>query len=238
MNILINKIWFDKWLNYSNYEEIKNNYLEKKENNENNEKEIIDELIYHLEKNNIKYSLLNPIEIINFKTKSEIEAFLKKDSLIIIDSTFFSTKKKNSANYTRYYAYENKIEIPLEDGTFLAKSNDNMIQLNLIINYNNNKNDSYINPNAPASSNENLNMTHIKQLIRIFYFNQKLNEQIQSDQKTGTKNKNDIYLINKNIINKYKEYFNYKTLYSILNNNSKLKQINYDNLENNFDKVI
>ena len=84
-------VW--KWLNNSYYEEIKKNYLEKKENNKNNEKEIIDELIYYLEKNKIKYSWLNPIEIVNFKTKSEIEAFLKKDSLIIIDYTFFSKKK-------------------------------------------------------------------------------------------------------------------------------------------------
>ena len=69
---LVNKNWFDKWLKNSNYENIKINFLEKNIN----EQEIKNELIYYHEKNKIRYSELNPIEILSFKNKNDLESFL------------------------------------------------------------------------------------------------------------------------------------------------------------------
>ena len=48
MDYLINKKWFDKWKKYSNYEEIKNKFLTK---NNNNEFEIMNKIIFFHEKN-------------------------------------------------------------------------------------------------------------------------------------------------------------------------------------------
>ena len=232
--IIVTKKWFDKWLKYTNYEEIKNKYLEK---GETNEKKIKNELIYYREIKKYKYSELSPIEIINFKEIKELESYIKNTPIIIINSNISQNTKdqnNNTSNYIKYYAYENKIEIPLKDGSFLINSNNNIIQFNP-----NNNNENIINQNDKKSSNENENnnIMYIKQLIKIFYFNKKINEQIKSNKNTLSNN-NNIYLINKNIINKYKEFFNYNHLCNILNNNPKLKEIKYDILENNFPKII
>ena len=57
----VDKNWIDEWKLYSNYEEIKINYLDKNID----EKNIIDQIIYYQEKNKYIYSKLNKIEIIN-----------------------------------------------------------------------------------------------------------------------------------------------------------------------------
>ena len=47
-----------------------------------------------------------------------------------------------------------------------------------------------------------------------------------------------MYLIHKNVITNYKNAFNYRKLYDILKSNSFTKNLNYDNLDNNYDKIL
>lgn len=55
----------------------------------NEEKQKVkNELIYYIEKNKFKFSDLGPINIIFPKSSEELEPFLKKDFLVLIESKF------------------------------------------------------------------------------------------------------------------------------------------------------
>ena len=62
---LVDKKWVDEWKFYSNYEVIKNYFLEKNKN----EKNIKDEIIKYCEINKIQYSKLSKISFISLKKK-------------------------------------------------------------------------------------------------------------------------------------------------------------------------
>ena len=123
---LVEKIWLDKWLKYINYKEIKEKYKKQIE-----KKEIKNDLIYNLEKNNyFKHSDLSPINIISPETKEELESFLEKDSIVIVESKFCRAfTQKEILNFIRYKTYNNKIEIFFNNESFITKSNDNIITL-------------------------------------------------------------------------------------------------------------
>ena len=82
----LDKKWFDNWRLYSNYKDIKKNYLEKNID----EKKIIDQIIYYREKNKYIYSKLNKIKSINITKKEDLENILKSKSLVLINSTFIN----------------------------------------------------------------------------------------------------------------------------------------------------
>ena len=81
---LVSKNWINKWKIFSDYENIKYNYLQ---NNINNKEDILNDLIYYVENNKINYSeLFKSINIMKFCNKEEIESFLKNELLVLIDS--------------------------------------------------------------------------------------------------------------------------------------------------------
>ena len=179
---LISKFWIDKWKNFCNYEEIKKKYL--KYTLLDDKTSILNKIIYHQEKHNLKNDQLKPSEILNYNTKEEFEEFLKKDSLVLIDNNLKSLFKCEGQNYiTKYCAMENKIYILNND----LKSE--------IVNYNTYDNIIF--------SNENYNLLHINQIIKIIFFQERINNIINSPHKNDNNNNfnNKIYLINKNFIN-------------------------------------
>ena len=210
---LISKNWIDKWKIFSNYENIKTNYLQ---NNLNNKEDIMNDLIYYLEKNKTNYNEL-PISIYlnEFNQNENLESYLKNDSLVLINSEFiFCFKSNNSGKLIEYNAFNNKIHFYLNNDEILSfKSNNNVISLNEIINYS----------------------IHLKQLIKIFFFQNEIKSNVEERY-----NIKKINLISKKIINIYKNIFNYKKLYNFLKNNLNIKDINYGSLNNNNDfyKII
>ena len=212
---LISKNWIDKWKEISYYENIKTHYLQKNLNNKN---EIINCLIYYFEKNNINYSkLFESINILKFNKKEDFESYLRNDSLILIEPIFFScfnnVNNDNSGKKTQYNVFNNNINIYLDNNEKLSfKSNNNIISLNENININ--------------------NSIHLKQLIKIFFFQKKIKSFVKENYI------NSIYLINKNVINYYKTIFNYKKLYEILKTNSNTKNINNENLDSYYNQII
>ncbi len=213
MDYLVCKNWLEKWKRYSYYEEIKKNFL--KNNKSLNDEMIINELIYLKEtnKNDDDNSELKNVEVLYFSKKNEMESFINKNPVALVPSIFSISNNKNK-NYTKYCLYGNKIRF---DNGLKYKSTDNII----------------------ISKSDNNNNTSFDQLLKIYFFRKKLYEQIDSKHKTLEENENNnIYLINKNIINNYKKFFDYSKLTELLKNQN-LKGINYDNLdlESNKEKI-
>ena len=101
----------------------------------------------------------------------------------------------------------NIIRINFDNDFLYFKSNDNII--------------------SKYKSND---FKHLNQLLRIYFFQKELKEQISIPHKIPKNyEENNIYLIDKNTINKYKDYFNYNELLKDLENNNKTKNINYNN---------
>ena len=209
---LLSNEWIDKWKKLSNYEYIKTKYLQY---NLNNKENIMNNLILYLENNKLNYNeLFGSINIRKFDKEEELKSYLKKDSLVLIDRKFIDIFVNftflNNFKSTKFKAFNNQIHIYLEDNEVLSfKSNNNIISLNEIINY-----------------------SYLKQLIKIFYIQNKIRSNVEKDSNS------DICLINKKVINIYKDFFNYKQLYDFLKNDFKNKRINYDNLEKYYYKII
>ena len=208
---LIKKIWIDEWKKYSNYEEIKNNYFI--ENNpvffEQKKKEIINDIIDYREKNKNIYKFPMPCEIINVNKKKEFEIIINKDSLAIINQDFknlFSFKNNDNSFIIKYDLINNQIRIIL-DQIIIFKSDNNIILV--------------------KNNNE---LSDLKLLIKIFFFQTKLKKIINSDYKNNLNNENNnqIIIINKKIIENYKNFFEYQKLFNLLKDN---KIINNEQLE-------
>ena len=154
------------------------------------------------------------MEIFYFNTKEEFESFLKNDSLVLIDNNFKLSFKYEGQNYiTKYCAMENKIYI--------------MNNEKEIINYN-----AY---NNIIFSNENYNLLFLNQMLKIYYFQEEINQLINSP--FNNENNHIIknfYLINKYYINKYKQIIDYDILYNTIKNNQNINSITYKNLDDNY----
>ena len=165
----------------------------------------MNDLIYCQEKHKLKYSELEEMQIIRFNKKKDLEDYLEKENLVIINNNF-SEISKIINDFTDYKVYSNKIEIIFEDGIFQISTNNNIICLDSNNKVNNKDN---INNNDYISKNEK-NINHLIQLIRIYYFQEELIKQIKSPLST----KNNLYLLRKDKFNEYKNFFDYNKLYN------------------------
>ena len=192
---LINKEWIDIWKRYTNYDEIKNKYLKK--NIKIEEKDLLNDIIFYQEQFKLKYNDLKPFETYNFNTKEEFESYLEKESLIIINYDFRNSFDFRINEYKIKYApINNKIYFLSEDSKEIIKYN---AYKNIIL------------------SNENYNLLHFDNVIKIFYFKEEINNIINSSHKIQNNyNNNKIYLVNKEVLNKYKNIFNYDYLAKLL----------------------
>ena len=214
-NYLISKSWFDKWKDYTNYENIKINYFDKKVK----KPLIMNKLIYYKEEKKYNYDNLNPIEIMDFKKQKDFDSFLKKDSLIIMNSISFI--KDLIIKPIKYKIHKKTIYFGL-DKEFSFTINNNIIQIN--------ENDKSI------TTNNNNDLKDFKQITNYYCFRKEIFNQIESSQEEKTISKK-IYLINEKIIKSYKSYFNYDKLQKLLNKN-KIKEEKYENFEKKFENLI
>ena len=215
----LDKIWFDEWNNYTNYDYIKTNFLQAYID----KKSIIDNIILHMEKNKPK---LNPMKLIDFKSKEEIINYLKNNSLVLLDNTLissFANSPFDSKTY-KFYLYNNNIEFESNKEIFFTVSSTNNI-ISLNNNYQTNINN---------NSNNNNDLFHLKILTKLYYFQKDLNKIIDLPYRLIQQDNNDIFILNKNILDKYKIFFDYNTLRECL-----IKiEINYNNFENEYLKIV
>jgi len=221
MGYLVTKKWLDEWKIYSNYEEIKDKYS-KNGNELSNEikQNIINDINDYFEEN--KNLTLSPIKIIH---KNEIKSLLQKNSLVLVDYSFISEFNKYVGNSISYNIKRNTIKFDYDDNLIFKITNNIILPLN-----------------------EKGYIEDLKQLIKIFIFQEELKDTIKcsnGNKFNNDSNINEIILINSKIIKKYKEYFYYKELCEILkdNNNFDLlkeqyKTIIYSNIIDKSDKLI
>ena len=219
---LVSKKWIDQWKKISKYDQI-TYYIDVK----SSEHDIINQLILMEEKEKLvdKYNKLNPIKIISFNNKQELLSFLENDSLVIINYNFINSFKNENPFSTQYKAQNKKIHIGFRKDDFIIPSTNNILSLNK----NNEKNHFTI-------LNEN-NKKHLIQLINIYYFQEELKEKSKLFHPSLSSEK-VVYLINKQNIKKYKEFYEYNKLKKILKNNEILKNYNYSNYKENISEII
>ena len=181
---LINYSWINKWKKITNFNKIIN-YIKS-----NNESEIQNELINHLDKNNYKYSDLPPLQILSFNSEKEIDDYLENNILVIIDANFKSSFKiASTEKVTIYNIINNQINISISGHkNIFYKLHKNII-----------------------SRNENLNLIFLRQLFKMINLNIEIKNR-NDNQK--------IYLINNRIFENYKKIFNYDNISAELINNN------------------
>ena len=98
---------------------------------------------------------------------------------------------------------------------------------NILLNNNNQANNNYL--------------VYLKYLIKMHYFQEDLYEKIKSPHKIITdlnKTPNNIFLINKDIMDNIKNYFEFGRLSNCLRKYSQMRKINYENIDNMFTDII
>ena len=122
-NYLIDKIWFDEWIYFSNYQNIKDIYFQTNLDLNKEQKikqEIINKLIEHQEKYKNIFKL-NNLKVLEFKNKEDIESYLKYNSFVIVDYNFKMKFNNEKNNFKNMNILNNKITI---DGiSFDSKNN-------------------------------------------------------------------------------------------------------------------
>ena len=179
----------------------------------NNEKQIIYHIIYVQQENKIQGFSLDKPKINKFNNKQELIKELEKNKLVLVDSSFLSSRIEPYESKIHYYLYDNKVEFDffLQEKLIL-ETNDNIIKL---------------------KSDNNIQHPHLMLLAKIFYFRKFLSSELFNGHKMKNSN-NKIFLIKKVIIEHYLKYFNYETLSVLLN----IINIEYQNLEQSFDLIL
>ena len=197
---LIEKESFELWKKKINYDDINKKYLENyfKENNINVSDERKYEIINYIKNLDLNFEKFQ-FKFLNFNTQKEIEKYTQKKSLVLVSQKFYNLvcDKREEGIEIKYKIKDKKINI-IKD----------LIDINLYMKKNIIFSEFYMN-------------LHI--LIKIYYYNEEFKKicslkQIQP---------NIFYLIDKESIKNYKEYFEYNILYNhIMNHYQKIILIN------------
>ena len=177
-------------------------------------------------------------------------------------------KESQSQNPNIYYIDDNHLNLKLEKELKFTINNMNIISKEYFVseensfsnsNSSNPKDAKQINPNLNPTENNfsngpstnmkkenninplnesNNDLIHLKQLLRIIYFQYEFLKNIKSPyRKVSTNTNNYVYLIKKDFIDEYKTNLNNDILYKFLVNNEKTKALNYKYIDDNFSYI-
>jgi len=140
---LIDKKLIEKWKKITNYEKIKNNYLNNYfKKNKNLSKEERDEIIKYIKSQNIENNINNigEMKCLEFKTKNEFIDFISKNSFVLINKKIYCSlngKKEIKEKEIEYKIKDYKIIFNIFDSDFdfyLSSNNiSSSFNLNLLI---------------------------------------------------------------------------------------------------------
>ena len=220
---LIEENWIQKWMKLTNYQKLKQEFQDFKDS-----KKIKDIIINNEEKNRKIKNNLNKLETKGFQTKSEIEQYLQKNSLIIVKYSFLQcfNRDYNVNDLLLYKIYNNKIEIVFSKGNnLIVQSESNIIKLK----------ESAIDLQRDESNSVKI---HLKTLIKIYSFQKLIESRLNSEFNQKNNQKNKIFFINKNWMNQYKNFFNYTMICGLLNRLPIDTDNNFNNIENEYQNLI
>ena len=200
--------WFKNWEKYNDYSNIKSKYL----NHQINKKEIINHIIDIQQINKMKNFNLDVPKINLFCNKEQLESFLKKNELIIVNTSLIKSLNNYKNKIVYYYLYNKKIEFYFQSQEpYILKTESNII----------------------AIKKKNIEHPNLLQLARIFYFRKYLKEEISKEHEVKNTN-NSIVFIKKNIIDNYIKNYNYELLSKFLDTIN----IDYTNLEQKYEPLL
>ena len=199
---LINKKWLDKWKTYTQYENIKKEFLSedlKPENDEKIKETIIKRNIYNQDFN------MGDIDVFNFNSSSEIKAYLQKESIILVGEKFYKLfiekskdKIKFSSNKRMITIYFNK-NINKDKDKYDIEAYNNILSLDI----------------------NNCNKM-IDNLIKIYIFQEQLKLKIEKE-KYRDNNVIDIKLVDKKWFTSIKKKYNFSHLLEIIKDKKEIK---------------
>ena len=192
---LIDKKIIDNWKNATNYEKIKEIFFLEYFQNNNSilTKELKDKILNFMTNNNNKFEFNNiKIKSLTHLTIEEFQIFTKTNSFVLIHKNLFEMmkdKKENNESPIEYKILINKIKFILKNANF----------------------EFYINNNIIFSDFE----TYFLFLIKLFLFQEDFrNKTIVENEKKN----NTFVMIDKDIISKIKQNFNYDALCKYIQN--------------------
>ena len=207
---LVDLDWFEQWEKFYDYLNIKSNYLEQYKD----KKEIIDHIIFIQALNTKKQISLGEPKINKFHNKNHLDSFLKRNKLALINTSLITSSVDLKNFIINYQLYDNKVEF------FFDKQEPLIIETKC---------------NIISYDNSNNNNSNLLQLAKLFYFRKSLiKKMLKSHETNNNETINKIILIKKEMINRYKYYFNYETLSNLLKKND----FTYENLTQKFDEII
>ena len=247
---LVDKVWDDKWKKYSYYDSIKTKYLQ---NNIKKKATIIEEISEEQNKNNYNYDDVNDLENYLANDQKEVYDSLKnlKKSYVILRKTFirqFNIKKSINPIHLKLSNQFISIE-PIGDTILHIKISNNIIlkeninidpksqNPNLTENNDNNQQNANINQINSQTTTLNNNIytsEYLKHLIRAIYFKKEFLNPYNQFQNNITQ----VYLIRNDIINDLKTKFKLNEIILKIENETKLKDITYQDFENKFHLIL
>ena len=208
---LIDKESIEKWRRKINYDDIKTKFFEIyfKDNNINISNEKRYEVLNFIKNSGLKIEKFE-FQCLNFKSQKDIECYTQKKSLVLVNKIFYNLicDKREEGIEIEYKMKGKRINI-IRDS----------ININLYIKGNFIFSELYIN---------------LYTLIKIFYYNEEFKRICSLKQiKPHT-----LYLIDKESIKKYKEYFDYNYLSNYIGKNKQLENLSLNNANDKICEII
>ena len=218
--------WLKIWKKKTNYDEIKKLFKQQIGKNQ-----IMDELILLEEINKVNSVNLSKILIKNFESIEALKLHLLNNSLAIVSSYFVDNFDKNAQGFIQYSPSKNLIKIIINFKELKIQTNNNIITLKENI-----TNNIEVANDAPTSY-----QILLKLLIKLYYFNNEINDEINIEYYKKPKNRENkklVYFISKKSMNKFKDFFGYSSIFKPLLLSKELESINYNNYKEHYAFII
>jgi hypothetical protein len=160
----------------------------------------------------------------NFDSIKQLQEYLKNNLLFLVSFDCMKKFEKESNESFLFNISKNNIKLSIRGNEINIKSVNNIITYK--------QNNIYLEENT-----SNQIKIYWKLLLDIFFFNKEIKTRIISKYDNQINKKNEIYFINKNSMDKFKNFYDYSSLRKILELQN-FEKMNYNNLKINYDSIV
>ena len=213
---LVEQRWIDKWKQYSYYNYIRNNFLEKSLTI--NENVIQNGIMEEHLRNKLNYDEVNNIDNFIIKDEKQMKEIVlpNKPTYVLLNETFLKEFPKSQITPIVFNLSNQNILKDFSNGeTLVCQTNNNIL-------------------NNPKIQTKIYHSYILQHLIRFYYFNKEL----KSPNNSFQNNCCPIFLVSSSIIDKFKESYTLMELIKSLENQKILEGVNYHNYDNQNIKIM